>query len=207
MNWPVVILNRSEIAAGVARVTTIPSRFLKERRLLPSTLLNTIFAKLSIPWLGYAGSLPKCFYYVKIYSIILCLKMPPLAVEFVITTTCCWPTFNIFLFGSSSTNDEGFPGSDVEKSTCNVGDPSSITGSGRSSGEGTFWRREWQPTPVVSPGELHEQRSLVGYSPWSCKESEMNGCLVLSADESNLVLHRFVSFRIITVKTGIMINW
>ena len=32
------------------------------------------------------------------------------------------------------------------------------------------WRRAWQPTPVVLPGESHEQRSLVGYSPWGCKE-------------------------------------
>ena len=28
------------------------------------------------------------------------------------------------------------------------------------------WRREWQPTPVFLSGEFHEQRSLVGYSPW-----------------------------------------
>ena len=27
------------------------------------------------------------------------------------------------------------------------------------------WRRLWQPTPVVLPGESHEQRSLEGYSP------------------------------------------
>ena len=26
------------------------------------------------------------------------------------------------------------------------------------------WRREWQPTPL--PGELHGQKSLVGYCPW-----------------------------------------
>ena len=25
------------------------------------------------------------------------------------------------------------------------------------------WRREWLPTPVFWPGELHGQRSLVGY--------------------------------------------
>ena len=30
--------------------------------------------------------------------------------------------------------------------------------------------REWQPTPVSSPGKIHGQRSLVGYSPWGCKE-------------------------------------
>ena len=31
------------------------------------------------------------------------------------------------------------------------------------------WRRKWQPTPLFLPGESHEQRSLVGYSPWSRK--------------------------------------
>ena len=30
----------------------------------------------------------------------------------------------------------------------------------------------WQPTPVFLPGEFHGQKSLVGYTPWSCKESE-----------------------------------
>ena len=27
--------------------------------------------------------------------------------------------------------------------------------------------------PVFLPGESHGQRSLVGYSPWGCKESDM----------------------------------
>ena len=35
-----------------------------------------------------------------------------------------------------------------------------------------LWRREWQPTPVFLPGESHGQRSLSGYSPWGCKESD-----------------------------------
>ena len=35
------------------------------------------------------------------------------------------------------------------------------------------WRRKWQPTPVFSPGKSHEQWSLVGYSPWGCKELDM----------------------------------
>ena len=38
----------------------------------------------------------------------------------------------------------------------------------------SIWRRKWQPTPVFLPGECHGQRSLVGYSPWGLKESEMN---------------------------------
>ena len=34
-------------------------------------------------------------------------------------------------------------------------------------------RRAWQPTPVFLPGKPHGQRSLVGYSPWGCKELDM----------------------------------
>ena len=32
---------------------------------------------------------------------------------------------------------------------------------------------KWQPTPVFLQGESHGEKSLVGYSPWSCKESDM----------------------------------
>ena len=35
------------------------------------------------------------------------------------------------------------------------------------------WRRRWQPTSVFLPGKSHGQRSLVGYSPWSCKVLDM----------------------------------
>ena len=35
------------------------------------------------------------------------------------------------------------------------------------------WRRKWQPTPVFLPGESHGQRSMMGYSPWCRKESDM----------------------------------
>jgi len=42
------------------------------------------------------------------------------------------------------------------------------------------WRREWLlPTPVFLPGEFHGQRSLVGYSPWGHKESDMTEWLSL----------------------------
>ena len=32
------------------------------------------------------------------------------------------------------------------------------------------WRRKCQPTPVLLSGKFHGWRSLVGYSPWGCKE-------------------------------------
>ena len=53
-------------------------------------------------------------------------------------------------------------------SACNAGDLGSIPGSRRSP-----WRRKWQPTPVFMPEESHGQRSLIGYSPWGHKESDM----------------------------------
>ena len=34
------------------------------------------------------------------------------------------------------------------------------------------WRRKWQPSPILLPGESHGWRSLVGYSPWGCTESD-----------------------------------
>ena len=63
----------------------------------------------------------------------------------------------------------GFPrGSEGKASACNVGDLGSIPRSGRSPGEG-----KWQPTPVLLPGKSHGWRSLVGYSPWGRKVSDM----------------------------------
>ena len=41
------------------------------------------------------------------------------------------------------------------------------------------WRRAWQPTLVFLPGESHGQRSLAGYSPWGCKDSDMTERLSL----------------------------
>jgi len=31
---------------------------------------------------------------------------------------------------------------------------------------GLFWRSQWQPTPVLLPGNSHGRRSLVDCSPW-----------------------------------------
>ena len=92
-----------------------------------------------------------------------------------------------------------------KESACNAGDPSSIPGLGRSTGEGIGyslqypwaslvaqpvmnlpamretwigkipWRREWLPTPVFWPGEF-----LGLYSPWGCKELDTTEWLSLS---------------------------
>ena len=62
-----------------------------------------------------------------------------------------------------------FPGgSDGKESTCTAGDLSSIPGLGRSPGGGRD-----NPTTVFLPGESHGQKSLVVYSPWDYKWSDM----------------------------------
>ena len=35
------------------------------------------------------------------------------------------------------------------------------------------WRKKWQPTPVLLPRNFHGWRSLVSYSTWGRKESDM----------------------------------
>ena len=59
-----------------------------------------------------------------------------------------------------------FPGGSLVKNLpANAGDTGLIPGSG------IPCRKEWQPTPVFLPGEIHGQRTLAGYSPWGHKES------------------------------------
>ena len=47
------------------------------------------------------------------------------------------------------------------------------------------WRRKWHPTPVFLPRKSHGQRSLVGWHPWSHKESDTteHACPFLNWDK------------------------
>ena len=51
------------------------------------------------------------------------------------------------------------------------------------------WRREWQPTPVLLPGESNGQGSLAGYSPWGCKDTTEQLCLPGSPSRSSCTGH------------------
>ena len=60
-----------------------------------------------------------------------------------------------------------FPGSsDGKASACNAGDL--VLSLDQEDPRG----RKWQPTPVLFPGKSYGWRNLVGYSPWSPKESD-----------------------------------
>ena len=60
-------------------------------------------------------------------------------------------------------------GSQGKESACHAGDPGSISRSRRSPGEGNGY--PFQYSCLGNP--IHGQRSLVGYSAWDCKESDM----------------------------------
>ena len=51
------------------------------------------------------------------------------------------------------------------------------------------WRRKWQPTPVFLPGKSCGQRSLVGYSPWGCKELDMTEHSTAQCSDTECGIH------------------
>ena len=62
-----------------------------------------------------------------------------------------------------------FPGdASGKESACNAADPGLIHGLERSPAEGNG-----KPLQLFLPRESHGQRSLVGYSPWGRKKSDM----------------------------------
>ena len=70
-----------------------------------------------------------------------------------------WAT-NTHTHTHTHTEEMGFPGgSDRKESACNIGDPGSIHGLGRSPGEGNTHSH-------ILAWRIHGQRSLVGCSPW-----------------------------------------
>ena len=67
----------------------------------------------------------------------------------------------------------------VKKLPANAGDVGLISGVGK-----IPWRRGRPPTPVFLPVQSHGQSSLAGYSPWSCKQTQLKR---LSTHERTLV--------------------
>ena len=72
------------------------------------------------------------------------------------------------------------------------------------------WRRKWQPTLVLLLEESHGGRSLVGYSPWGCKESDMTerlhftlGCFI---NDSEIMNSKEVQFELVSCIVSIWIR-
>ena len=79
----------------------------------------------------------------------------------------------------------GFPvDSDGKESVCNAGDLGLVPGLGRSSREG-----HGNPLQYSCRENPHGQRSLVGYSPWVCKESDMTEQLRTQSSTERIIWH------------------
>ena len=79
-----------------------------------------------------------------------------------------WNGDQVLFYLKASPPSVDFPGgSDGKESTSNGGDLGSVPGLGRSSGEGHG--NPFQYSCLENP---YGQRSLEGYSPWGCKESD-----------------------------------
>ena len=59
------------------------------------------------------------------------------------------------------------------------------------------WRRAWQPTPVLLPGESHGWRSLAGHSPWGRKASDTTWLSEWAQDLPDLGLAQLCSFTLV----------
>ena len=76
--------------------------------------------------------------------------------------------------------------SDGKESACNEGDLGSIPGLGRSPGGG-----HGNPLQYSCLENPHGQRSLVGYSPWSCKELDTTEGL--STAQNGVVIYNMIT--------------
>ena len=113
--------------------------------------------------------LPSIFPSIRVFSneLVLCIRWPKYwSFSFNISLSSYPSDATWFLWDKGS---EGFPGGASGKETdcqCRRGKRH-----GFSPWVGKIPRRRaWQSTPVFLPGESRGQRSLVGYSPWGCKE-------------------------------------
>ena len=79
-------------------------------------------------------------------------------------------------------------GSDGKASACNGGRPGFNPWVGK-----IPWRRKWQPTLVLLPGKFHEQRSLVGYSPWDRSQTRFSDFTSLHVREPETLKTNFVT--------------
>ena len=98
-------------------------------------------------------------------------------------------------------------GSEGQASACNAGDPGSISGSGRSPGEGNG-------NPVFLPGEFFPgQMNLAGYRPWGCKELDTTEqvtphllttgtfCMVVEVASQSVLCQDFREIRVLLIDT------
>ena len=93
-----------------------------------------------------------------------------------------WVTSLHFTTASEKGLPQWLSGKESACSAGDTGDADLIPGSERE-------RRKWQSSPVFLPKKSHGQRSLVSYSPWSHKESDVTEHTAQHTASENRVKH------------------
>ena len=92
-----------------------------------------------------------------------------------------WVTSLHFTTASEKGLPQWLSGKESACSAGDTGDADLIPGSERE-------RRKWQSSPVFLPKKSHGQRSLVSYSPWSHKESDVTNTFPFTWVDDNFYL-------------------
>ena len=104
---------------------------------------------------------------ISLISILLWLQCPVFVKQYMFSL-CMYMCVCVYIYTYRLVY-VGFPcGSAVKSLLANTEDVGSIPGSGRSPGEGNG-----NPLKYSCVGNSIDRKSLVGYSPWGCKESDM----------------------------------
>ena len=69
------------------------------------------------------------------------------------------------------------------------------------------WGRKRQPTPVLLPGKSHGRRSLVGYSPGSCKELDLTERLDTHVFQRKMLFYERVGYFSLQLKTAYVLEY
>ena len=58
------------------------------------------------------------------------------------------------------------------------------------------WRRKWQPTPVLLPGEFQGRGRLVGCRLWGRTELDTTEATLQQQQQHSFIQHLFTEFRV-----------
>ena len=90
-----------------------------------------------------------------------------------------------------------------------VKNPPANEGDARDAGLISGWKDSWgrQPTPVLLPGKSHGRRSLVGYSPGSCKELDLTERLDTHVFQRKMLFYERVGYFSLQLKTAYVLEY
>ena len=156
--------------------------FVKDKVCMGTWIYLWAFYFVPMIYISVFVPVPYCLYVKRICLTMTLGSKGIQAIEFGLITGCiprCW-----FVFQRTHCESSGIWTSFLPKRASTVWEKPGVTGH-----IFKHWRRKWQPTPRLLPGESHGQSSLVGYSPWVAKSrTRLSGFTSLTDSSLDLPL-------------------